>query len=91
MLRVDKTESGFSEKALVILMDNKLIMNWQCTLIAEKANSLLGCVMKSVARRSSRVIFSSSQPGGLCPVLDSSLHEIDGLTRMSPLKGHKDD
>lgn len=57
MLRVDKMESGFSEKALVILMDNKLIMNWQCTLIAEKANNLLGCAMKSVARRSSRMIF----------------------------------
>jgi len=40
-LGADRMESSFAEKALRVLVDNKLTRNQQCALVAKVANSIL--------------------------------------------------
>ncbi|GAB0186330.1 mitochondrial enolase superfamily member 1 [Grus japonensis] len=60
MLEAERLENTSAEKDFEVLVDNKLSMSQQCTLMAKKAKSILGCIRKSAA--SSLMEVTSTQP-----------------------------
>ncbi|KAK4806877.1 hypothetical protein QYF61_012598 [Mycteria americana] len=56
MLGATQLESSLSEKDLGVLMDTRLNMSQQCARTAKAANSILGCIRKSVTSRLREVI-----------------------------------
>ena len=49
-------ENNPVEKYLGLVVDDKLDASWQCVLAVQKARHILGCIKRSVARRSREVI-----------------------------------
>ena len=49
-------DSSICEKDLGVLEDNKLNMSQQCDMAAKKANSILGCISRSIEYRAREVI-----------------------------------
>ena len=81
-----------------MLVDERFNMNWQHALAAQKANSIVGCIKRSVTSRLRVVIlspyaaltWSKTPPGVLHPVLESATqgHRAVGV---GPEEGHGDD
>ena len=71
--------SSPEEKDLGVLVDERLNMSWECALAAQKANCILGCIKRSLTRRSRIVILPpcscDTLPGVLCPVLWGPQHK----------------
>ena len=55
-LGADLLERSSVEKDLGVLVDSRMVMSQQCALMANKTNSILGCIRKSIASRSREVI-----------------------------------
>ena len=55
-------ESSPVEKDLGVLVDKKVNMTWQRVLAAQKANLVLGCIIRSMTSRSGEVILPLYSP-----------------------------
>ena len=65
-------------------------MSQQCALTAQKANSILGCIKRSVARRSIKAILPLYTAGEVSPVLCPDV-EFSVEERHRPKEDHKND
>lgn len=81
----------------MVLADEKLNMNQQCTCSARKVNSILGCLKRSVASRSredySSLLLSHDTLSAmlLSEALGSPTQEGHRPVGARPQKGHRDE
>lgn len=62
-LEDEEIKSSPAQKDLGIRVDEKLDISWKCTLIAQKANYIQGCIKRSVASRSMEAVPGETPPG----------------------------
>ncbi|KAJ7406825.1 hypothetical protein BTVI_64514 [Pitangus sulphuratus] len=55
-LEDEHIESSPDEKDLGVLVDERLDMNWQCALVAQKAKHILDCIERNLANNLREVI-----------------------------------
>ncbi|PKU42576.1 hypothetical protein llap_7127 [Limosa lapponica baueri] len=95
ILGADLLESSSAERDLGVLVDNKLTMSQQYALVTKKANDILGCIKKSMAKRSKEVILPlcSALRGHKWSIVSSSglPSSRQGTAGESPAEGYKDD
>ncbi|PKU43412.1 hypothetical protein llap_6296 [Limosa lapponica baueri] len=86
-------ESSSKEKDFGMLVDKKLNVTWECALTAQKASYILGCIKRSVASWSRKVILPlcshKTPPGVLGPALESSAQEGHGPVGAGPERATK--
>ncbi|RMC06838.1 hypothetical protein DUI87_16286 [Hirundo rustica rustica] len=89
----NKPESNSAKKDLGVLVDDKLAISWQCSLLARKASRILGYIGKTVSSKSREIIPSLysalMRPHVECSVLGSSVRERQGGTAEGPLETTK--
>ncbi|CAM4632151.1 unnamed protein product [Lepidochelys olivacea] len=85
--------SSSAEKDLGVTVDEKLDMSQQCAFVAKKANGILGCISRGIARCGDSPLFDTGEAssGVLCPVLGPTLQEGCGKIGKSPAEGNKND
>ncbi|PKU36254.1 rna-directed dna polymerase from mobile element jockey-like [Limosa lapponica baueri] len=88
-------ESSTAEKDLWVLVNEKVNMSQQCALTAQKASCILGCIKRSMASRSKKVVILplrsfETPPAVLCPALGPSAQEGHGPVGASLQLGYED-
>jgi len=89
----EEVGSSPAEKDLGTLVDEKLDLNWERALIAQKASHALGCIPSSVASQAREGILplcsDETPPGVLHPTLEPSAQDRHGPVGAGPEEGTK--
>lgn len=78
-LRDKRLACSTVESDLVILLDGKFIMNHECSLVAKRANCILGCFKHSTENGSKEAVvllnlsIAVASAGVFCTVLGSTI------------------